>query len=143
MRWIFVGFFMAGLAQAQAQAQDLSHADMAALTDLLKRPLSERAIIWRCDPTIMRTCSLNGCSENRATVSVQLDFSAGSYERCDAKGCDSHLMTFSSSGIFTAAILPSTSGTFLKVVNDGSEYVEVASTGLSIIHNFGVCEPVP
>jgi hypothetical protein len=64
-----------------------------------------------------------------------------SYARCDEKGCDSHVMVAQKSGIYTILELPA-SGAFMKVENDGGEYVEVASLGNSLITNFGSCTRV-
>ena len=50
-------------------------------------------------------------------------------------------MLYSGSGIFTAA--RANGGTFLKVLNDGSQYVEVVSLHLAIHQSFGKCTKLP
>jgi hypothetical protein len=69
---------------------------------------------------------------------VKLDFREKTYSRCDKKGCDDYAMAFGSSGIFTTAT-PQLQGSFIKVVNDGSEYMEVATLMLEAYVNFGAC----
>jgi hypothetical protein len=70
---------------------------------------------------------------------VQLDLAAGQYERCDAKGCDSYRVTPQHGGIYTH--LNPTPSTFLKVLNDGSDFVDVASLGTSVLISYGRCTP--
>jgi hypothetical protein len=74
-------------------------------------------------------------------VSVRLDLAEKTYARCDSKGCDSYSITFSASGIFTTVSVRGSGSTFLKVLNDGSQYVEVASLHLAVHQNFGACKP--
>ena len=74
---------------------------------------------------------------------MRLDLAENTYGRCDSKGCDSYPMTFSAGGIFTTISLPGSGSTFLKVVNDGSQYLEVASLQLAVHQNFGACKPSP
>ena len=72
---------------------------------------------------------------------VNLDFDSLRYERCDQSDCDDYLMEVHPSGIYTVGTLPLTSGTFLKVVNDGSESVEVVSLGTNVWVCHGRCAP--
>lgn len=106
-------------------------------------PLAGRAPTWRCEPTAKFQCSIKGCEPITPTVWVNLDFPARRYERCDSKGCDAYQMEYFSAGIFTMISPLRTSGTFLKAVNDGREFVEVASLTTSVYTSFGQCTPRP
>jgi hypothetical protein len=74
-------------------------------------------------------------------VSVQIDFPKKTYARCDTIGCDNYGLASEASGIFTIINIPG-GGAFFKVVNDGSEYVEVASLHLAVQQTFGTCQPI-
>ena len=124
-----------------ATAQDLD--DFQAMTGLMTRPLAKRALQWECTPAIRFVCTSTGCEKQRGVVSVRLNLAESVYSRCDNKGCDSYPMTFSSEGIFTTVILPGRGGTFFKVVNDGSEYLEIATLHLVSHQYFGTCKPSP
>ncbi len=99
----------------------------------------DRASRWRCDAAVKFQCSAEGCKEARARVWVNIDFPDRRYERCDSKGCDQYEMAYSVAGIYTT--VSPVIGTFLKVLNDGSEFVEVASLGTAVVTSFGRCMP--
>ena len=144
-KWVCLLSAAASLSLAvigSATAQDFLFEDLQQLTGLVSRPLAQRALQWECTPSVRFVCTAEGCGRSPAVVSVRLDLGEKTYARCDNKGCHAYPMTFSAGGIFTNVTLPG-SGTFLKVVNDGSEYVEVASLHLAVHQNFGVCKPSP
>lgn len=124
-----------------AAGQDSLSKDLQVLSDLMARPLAQRGLRWQCVPSVRYVCTAEGCEHSPAVVSVRLDLSKRTYSRCEKEDCDSYPMTFSSSGIFTTFTLPGSGSTFLKVVNDGSEYLEVASLQLAVHQNFGTCRP--
>ena len=128
------------LLPASAQEGGKLGADRERLTDLFGRGLADRASKWRCTITSQYVCSKKGCDQNPPTVWINLDFSANLYERCDAKGCDAYPMRSFVGGIYTTISL-ARPGTFLKAVNDGSEFVEVASMGNVTFNTFGRCTP--
>lgn len=128
---------------ASSAAEYPTAEDRQALADLMSRPLAERAIRWECSPSARYVCTPEGCERSPGVVSVRLNFAENTYARCDSKGCDSHSMSFSAVGIFTRISLPDSGSTFFKVLNDGSQYVEVASSQLAINQNFGACKPGP
>ena len=136
---------IAGSIALSVSAED-SFADEMERTKKLAQPLAKRSLRWRCTPTVLHVCNATACEklsgEKKLTspVSVRLDFSENSYSRCDAKGCDSYPMEVLASGIFTTVALPGRPGIFLKALNDGSEYVEVASLHLGTYQNFGSCK---
>ena len=109
--------------------------------DLIARPLVQRGEKWECVPAHRFVCTLEGCERDSGRVSVRLDFAANTYARCDQKGCDTYPMLYSGSGIFTTA--RAHGGTFLKVLNDGSQFVEVVSLHLAIHQSFGKCTKLP
>ena len=111
------------------------------MVELASRSLSDRASQWQCRPESRNDCGPDGCTEMEPTVWVNLDFDSLRYARCDQAGCDDYLMEVNPSGIYTTLTLPLNAGTFLKVVNDGSESVEVVSLGTAITVYHGRCTP--
>jgi hypothetical protein len=71
-------------------------------------------------------------------VSVVLDFSLELHKRCDAKGCDDNPLRVWLSGVYATA---DRGGVFLKANNNGSEYVEVVTSGTSVMTTYGICKP--
>jgi len=130
------------LPAASACGEDSLSDDLKALTDLATRSLEDRALKWECVPSARYVCTSEGCERNPGGVSVRLNFRDNTYDRCDSKGCDSHPMTAAAGGIFTSVSLPGSGGTFLKVLNDGSQYVEAAALHLAVHQNFGACKPM-
>jgi hypothetical protein len=118
--------------------------EMQKLTDLAKLSLDERGASWRCTPTRLDGCGESSCESKAVTpaddaVYVLLDFSTKRYSRCDSKGCDEYSLDVSVGGIFTTIDLPGRSGTFLKALNDGSQYIEVVTASLAVIRYSGAC----
>ena len=113
---------------------------LAELVEMVAKPMAERASKWKCVPMRAFACGVDGCKAGTPSVHVVLDLEKRTYSRCDTKGCDKYPMTYSSGGAFTTFSLPYRSGTFLKTLNDGSSYVEVASSMLSVLQNFGRCD---
>lgn len=114
--------------------------DLNALIDLLKltgKSLGDHSPKWRCVPSSKFVCSQAACKPVQPTVVVLLDFPMQTYQRCDEKGCDTHHLEKSFSGIFTVAA-PS-AGAFLKALNDGRSYVEVATLGFDVHLSYGAC----
>ena len=134
------------LGQAPEQQQPQQRSEDAELreglrlmVELTSRSLSDRASQWQCRPESGNVCGSGGCTETEPTVWVNLDFDGLRYGRCDPKGCSDNLMEVNRSGIYTT--VTSTGGTFLKVVNDGSESVEVVSLGTAVWVYHGRCTP--
>jgi hypothetical protein len=106
--------------------------------ELAASPLHERAPRWRCPIVQQYHCTAGGCRAVPPSVTIVLDFPARRYKRCDAKGCGQHPLSVATGGIYTT-VTPGP-GAFLKVVNDGSDFVEVASSGTETVTGFGKCE---
>ena len=123
-----------------AQAASQPGTDSKRLADLFGTKLADRSPKWRCDVTTQYVCSDQGCEQGRPTVWINIDFPANRYQRCDAKGCDAYSMQASAAGIYTTLALPQ-NGAFLKVINDGSAFVEVTSLGTGTLSGFGQCLP--
>lgn len=117
-------------------------ADFNALIDLLTlagKNLADHSPKWSCVPTSKFLCSEATCKSIQPTVTVFLDFPMQKYQRCDEKGCTTHQLSKTSSGIYTVAT-PS-EGAFLKALNDGRSFVEVATLGFDIHLSYGACSP--
>ena len=106
--------------------------------ELTARALYERAPRWRCAIVQQYHCTEHGCREVPPTVTIVLDFARRRYERCDANGCGRHSLSVRTGGIYTT--LSPGPGTFLKVVNDGSRFVEVTSAAMETFTGYGRCE---
>ena len=111
------------------------------LVALMSQTLTQRGSQWECTPSVRYICTSEGCQRNPPLVFVRLDLAEKTYSRCDSAGCDTFPMTFSVSGIYTTFNDPSGGSTFLKVLNDGSEYLEVVSAMNAVYQYFGVCRP--
>ncbi len=128
------------LPTVAGERKDDLRKELDRLEELASNRLPDRASKWRCEAAVKFSCSMKGCGEVGVTVWVNLDFRAQQYQRCDSKGCDTYQMIHSGSGIYTI-IEPNNSGTFMKVVNDGSEFMEVATLGTSSFTSLGRCTP--
>lgn len=138
---IFLGVLGAFyLHPGNAQQGDGLRENLERLGKLASEGLHHRASKWRCEAAAKFHCSTKGCEEGAITVWVNLDFPARRYERCDAKGCDEYQMTYSTAGIYTT-VWPEGRSTLLKVLNDGNEFMEVASLGRGAFISFGRCTP--
>lgn len=124
---------------ASAQQDEQLRRELKYVTSLMGAALQDRAPLWRCEISTKYVCTSVGCALVKPTVWINLDFGRRVYERCDSKRCDAYDMTFTQSGIFT--LVSPNQGTFLKAVNDGSEFVEVASLGVQTYNGFGQCIP--
>ena len=137
---------IAARAEEPSEAQDEGPLleQMQGLVDLAKLSLEERGASWRCTPARLDGCGESSC-ESKAVgladdaVYVLLDFSSERYSRCDSKGCDEYPLDVSVGGIFTTISLPGRPGTFLKALNDGSQYIEVLTSSLAVIRYSGAC----
>lgn len=117
-------------------------ADFNALIDLLKlagKRLDEHSPKWTCVPTSKFLCNEASCKSIQPSVTVFLDFPMQNYQRCDEKECATFRLSKTSSGIYTVASL--SGGAFLKALNDGRSFVEVATLGFDIHLSYGVCFP--
>ena len=148
MRSSIVSYSLLGIATAYlaligsacgAASDDESDAELARLSELFKTSLNETGDKWICKPKQLQICDVEGCSAKETETEARLDFLQKTYSRCDQKGCDSYPMTFEASGIFTVA-QPNSRSTFLKVLNDGSEYMEVVTSHLGAWVYVGSCE---
>ncbi len=124
----------AGPTLAQ-QSNELS-TELDRLTDLAARGMPNRAERWDCDIQVQFVCSAKGCEKVAPSIQLRIDFPSETYQRCDGQGCDAHSMFASVAGIYTTI---SQVGSFLKALNDGSEFVEVATLGTSTWNGFGMC----
>jgi len=136
---IFAALLLLSTVSVQAQETDPLKMEMERLGQLHAKGLEQHSIQWRCDTKTQYSCNKTGCSNTTPTVWVELDLASRIYRRCDEKGCDDHAMTYSRSGIYTVVTVGG--GTFLKVLNDGSEFVDIASLGTLVLNSFGVCTP--
>ena len=132
-----IALMAASVAMSSTWAQEI---DEERIADLMATPFAARSNVWTCRPIARYVCGADGCDSAPALVSVKLDFAAGTYGRCDAKGCDTYVIDRTSwGGVFSHVTV--TPGLLFKVENDGSAYTEVATAGLVSHVNHGRCEP--
>jgi hypothetical protein len=79
-----------------------------------------------------------GCRRVEANTWYPIDTVRATVSRCDARGCDTYQAAASQSGAFINLDVPGR-GMLLKIASDGSNFVEVATLGLSVFVSFGVC----
>ena len=80
-----------------------------------------------------------GVQDSPVSVLVRLDVKNQLYSRCDLKGCDDYPARFTPSGIFIVIDVPKR-GLVAKMAMDGSQFVEVVTTGINAIVSFGSCK---
>ena len=124
----------------------LSPSLQAATFEDLLEPLYGHSEQWICKAASEHSCGTGGCSKTSSGLYILLNLnrhsdSAG-YHRCDAEGCDKYSLRMKQSGAYTTITLSDHPGIFLKVMNDGSGFAEVASLGTAIYMKFGSCEAI-
>jgi hypothetical protein len=92
-----------------------------------------------CKPARVEACGRDGCKEGKPLVEVRWEPS-GSYQRCDAKGCDSYQPKVSYSGIWTNISIPE-SGMMARIAADG-QFLEVATLNDFALVYHGQCDKV-
>jgi len=80
-----------------------------------------------------------GCKTVPVSVLVRLDVKNQLHSRCDLKGCDDYPARFTPSGIFIVIDVPR-KGMVAKMAMNGSQFVEVVTTGINAIGGFGSCK---
>ena len=96
---------------------------------------------WQCEVSSKMNCMYGKCEPGAMASGRQwmvLDFTANTYARCDQKGCDVYRASRASSGAFTVVELPGR-GSFIKMSNDGSAFVDTATVGVGVVLSFGTC----
>lgn len=96
---------------------------------------------WKCTITYQEVCSSEGCKNVKPSVWIELDAPMKAYRRCDKKGCNSNIMECSRSGIYTVCSGDTNHSFFIKILNDGTKFLEVASSMLGAFNGFGSCKP--
>jgi hypothetical protein len=104
---------------------------------LLCWPTSASADVWRCEAFRVVVCDRTECQQSKPSVWLMLDFERQTYTRCDNKGCDQYQMTTVPSGMFVNVVYNSSS--IFKATVDGSNYIEVATLGLTTYLQFRTC----
>jgi hypothetical protein len=102
--------------------------------------IAARAEPMRCEIASKFSCSPAGCTTNKPSVFNIIDIELGKFSRCDANGCDEYSANFSRSGAYIIVDVPGR-GTMAKLSADGTEYVEVATLGTTVLVSFGACRP--
>jgi hypothetical protein len=92
----------------------------------------------RCDFSEKYRCFAGGCTPANLSVFIRLDHEAGTYERCDTRGCDSYTATYNRSGEFVNVALPER-GVLAKLSLGDGKFLEVATLGLDTLAGFGTC----
>lgn len=123
---------------SQSKASDDLKDDFKKIENLMAAALDKRAPKWRCQIERQYVCDVQGCIQQKPSIWLTLDFPKLEYKRCDTKGCDTYPLSVANSGIFTH-VGYGWGGTIFKAVNDGSAFVEVATSGTSTYNGFGSC----
>jgi hypothetical protein len=123
--------------------QELSPRD-SLLTDDILSPPWEIADKWTCQPEHVLACRMDGCRQFAPGHYFSITHSEQSYERCAADECSSRRMEgFRSEQNYTMYTLAGV-GYFVKMRNDGTEFVEVVTNPIRVetIQSFGSCNAV-
>ena len=100
---------------------------------------SASAALMTCSISKKLVCDGATCQEVPPTIRVELDSDAGTYRRCDDRGCDDFQVFVGTSGRYSNFALPS-GGFIAKVSFDGSEFLEVATLGTRTFVSHGRCQ---
>ena len=92
----------------------------------------------RCEIASKFSCTSAGCATTKPSVFNIIDLELGKFSRCDANGCDEYSANVSRSGAYIIVDVPGR-GTMAKLSADGTEYVEVATLGTTVLVSFGAC----
>ena len=91
-----------------------------------------------CTTAEKYVCTMGvGCKAGVTGAWAVVDFATGEYQRCDARGCDTHAATVSPSGQVINVEVPGKAA-FIKVLPGGA-FSEVASAGTMTILSYGYC----
>ena len=91
-----------------------------------------------CESHIMFRCRIEGCSQSRPALTINIDETSRRYARCKGNNCQSHPLSTSISGVFKIFEIPGSPG-FLKVSTLDGSFVEVTSSLMTTTQNFGTC----
>ena len=93
----------------------------------------------RCDIQSKVSCSSSGCIDNQPGAWNLIDIDSGRISRCDKKGCDQYAMTVTRSGAYLNIEVPGR-GILVKMLTDGSDYLEVVTLGTTALVSHGTCK---
>ena len=132
-----IALMAASVAMSSTWAQEI---DEERIADLMATPFAARSNIWTCRPIARYVCGADGCDSAPALVSVKLDFAAGTYARCDAKGCDTYVIDRTSwGGVFSHVTV--TRGSCSRSRTMAPLTPRSPTAGLVSHVNHGRCEP--
>jgi hypothetical protein len=138
--WALVLICAAGAGNAQLS--DRERQEWRQVLELRTNPLYERASLWRCDATIRFVCAEDGCTRRSAIDAIrwiEIDFARNLYSQCSAKDCKRRTALRRREGTYTV-VEPAGESDFLKVLNDGTAFVETMTLGTSVHLAFGACQ---
>lgn len=115
--------------------------DLSGLQNLDQRTIDIRAPRWRCIVDRQFACTPDSCSSREQSLTLLLDFQSGTYRRCLGNTCDKYNMHSKKWGIYTVVAMEREGGSFLMLLNDGSEFTESISQGIWTLTGFGRCSP--
>ena len=142
LAFTLLSLLMVMSGHAGAQTPGATREEETSVIELITRPLAVRASSWRCSVEHRMQCAGGRCEPGSTQPGwLSVDFPARTYSRCDPKGCDRYEAGVRVSGAFTTIDLAGRA-TFLKIVNDGSQFIEAASIGVSVIIATGRCAPM-
>jgi len=107
--------------------------------DSTTKSLASRSMYWLCEPKIKFRVDKKGARRVRNNVWIKINLKNKLYARCDKNGCSKCDLKYFSSGIYTNIALPNCGG-FIKLSNDGSTFVDVASLMNIVFVSYGACK---
>ncbi len=93
-----------------------------------------------CAPKSKVVCGPSDCDRDTGPSKtwMRVDLNAGTYSRCDSKGCDTYDATITESGLFTIIEL-SGRGASMKLQSATGDFVDLATAGTSAFISHGKC----
>jgi hypothetical protein len=104
--------------------------------DPLKEKIKESAIT--CEVQKVTSCSKKGCNESKSKLSLELDFSANIYKRCEQNICNTFKMLVNKNKDFSSITVPS-NGVAFRISNRESYFSEASSLAGTTTTAFGRC----
>jgi hypothetical protein len=142
MRRFLLAALIAPFIISAAAAEDDPNSEMKRMMDLFMNKMADRAPYWRCETTTKYMCTAEGCEPTEPLLWSMVNFESGDYQRCDSSGCDDYKMTSGVDMMHTIITLTDRGGSFMAVLNDGSEFAETVSLETKTYNSFGACAPV-
>lgn len=130
-----------GPVEEGSPLQHMTPEQQQRIKELTAQSLASRSTEWRCDVKLLTVCGNGRCEQgNIPPAWFLIDFKTNVYERCNERSCQKFTVQNTVNGPFTTLFVANRP-LFLRLVNDGSAFIEVSSAGITSVNAFGSCKP--